>query len=116
MDNHPAKAHLGTRLRVGMQRVIVTIQPVQQGRLRRSLVLKHGIGLAVLGRREVGGGRALGPAPVALADEEGGRGDARVDVARGGVDQVGLGVDDGARAALVEDAEYLCAELELLAG
>jgi hypothetical protein len=38
-----------------------------------------------------------------------------VDLARGDVDEVGLGVDDGAGLALVIDAEDLCAGLELAA-
>jgi hypothetical protein len=38
-----------------------------------------------------------------------------VDLARGDVDEVGLGVDDGAGLALVVDTEDLCVGLELAA-
>jgi hypothetical protein len=99
-----------------VKRVIVSIQPVQQRRLAVCLVLKHGVGLFALGRGVVDGGRALGTAPVALRDEEGAADGARVDFARGSVDEVGLRLDDGARTALVIDAEDLGADLELTAG
>jgi hypothetical protein len=79
-------------------------------------VLEQSIRLLPLGRREVLGGGTLGPAPVALGDVECAADDARVDVAVGCVDEVGLGLDDGAGAALVVDAEDLGAGLELAAG
>lgn len=53
--------------------------------------------------------------PTALADEEGARGGAGVHFVGLGIDQVRLQVEDGAGAALVVEAEDLCADLEAAA-
>lgn len=99
-----------------MQRVVVAVEAVQQRGLGGGLVRDGGVGGLALGRGEALGRGALGAAPVALGDVEGRRGDARVDVARGDVDEVRLRVDDGAGPALVVDADDLGAGLELAAG
>lgn len=110
-----AKAHLGTWLRRGMQRVIIAVQAIQESRLLGRLVLQHKVRLLVLGWREVHRLGALGSAPSALRDIEGAGADARVDLAIAHINQIGLGVDHTTRLALVVDTNDLCSELELLA-
>ena len=63
-----------------MERVIVSVQPVQQRRLAVRLVLEDDIRLLALGRWVVDRGGALGTAPVALGDEEGRARDSGVDL------------------------------------
>lgn len=75
-------------------------------------MLQRSVGLLALGRREVLRRRSLGTAPVALRDEEGRTYDAGVHLTRLGVDEIGLGFDDGAGTALIVDAEDLGARLE----
>jgi hypothetical protein len=113
MYNLPPKTHLLPGLGRSVERVIVAIQPVQQRSLAVGLVLEHDVGLLALGRGEVDRRGALGTAPVALGDEEGAAHGAGVDISGRGVDEVGLGLDDGARAAFVVDSQDLCADLEL---
>lgn len=115
VDDLTAEAHLLARLRGRVERIVVSIQPIQQGRLPGGLVLERYIWCLALWRGEVLGGGTLGPSPVALADEEGAPDGAGIDFARAGVDQVLLGLEDGAGAALVIDAKDLCADLELAA-
>lgn len=115
VDDGATKAHLLTRLRVGVQGVVVAIKSVQKGSLLRRLVLESGIGVLALGRREVLSGRALGTTPVALGHEKGAANGTSVDLAGADLDQVGLRLDDGAGAALVVDANHLVPDLELLA-
>lgn len=116
VDDHTTEAHLGTRLRVGMEGIVVAIESVQQRGFVGGLVLKHQVGLLALGRGEVDGGRALGTAPVALANVEGRGGNASVGLVLLGVDEVGLGLDDGPGLALVVDTEDLGADLKFPAG
>lgn len=110
-----AKAHLGTWLRRGMQRVVIAVQAIQESRLLGRLVLQHKVRLLVLGWREVHRLGALGSAPSALRDIEGAGADARVDLAIAHINQVGLGVNHTAGLALVVNSNDLCSELELLA-
>lgn len=109
------EAHLDTRLGGGVQGVVVAIQTVQVGSLPGYLILQHPVGLLVLGRGEVLGGRALGTAPVALGHVESAAEETGVDFVGVGIDELELGVDDGAGTALVVDAEDLLADLELVA-
>ena len=110
------EAHLLARLRRRVKRVVVAVEAVQQRGLGARVVLQHGIGRLALGRREVLRRRALGAVPVALRDEKAARSDAGVDVAAAGVYEVRLGIEDGAGAAFVVDAEHLGARLERLTG
>lgn len=116
VDDDAAKAHLPARFGRRVQGVVVAVETVQVRRLVGGLVRQHGVRLPVFRGREVLGGRALGPVPAALADEEGARRHARVDVAARAVDQVRLHVEDGAGPALVVDAEDFGPGLERPAG
>ncbi len=111
-----AKAHLLAGLGRGVERVVVAVEAVEERRLGRRLVVQHGVGLLVLGRRVADRGRALGAVPVALADEEGARVDARVDIVVVRVDQLRLDVEHGAGLALVVDADDLGPGLKVAAG
>lgn len=115
VKNNASEAHLLTGLGGGVEGVIVAIEAVEESGTQVRLVLNNGIRLPVLRRREVLRGRALGTAPAALADVESAADDAVIDLARLGVDEVGLYVDDGSGLALVVDAEDLGADLEAAA-
>ena len=115
VNDDAAEAHLLAGLRVDVEGVVVAVEAVQDGGLGSGLVLENDIGLLVLGRGEVLGGGALGTAPVALVDVEGGGVDARVNLVGGGIYDVGLGLDNGAGAALVINTGNLGPRLELLA-
>lgn len=115
MQNRAAEPHRRPGLRRRVQRVVVAVQPVQMRRLGARLVLVHSIGLLALGGREVLRLGALGAAPAALADEEGGARDFGVRLAARGVDEVHLRLHDGAGLAFVVDAEDAAAQLEAAA-
>ncbi len=115
MDDDAAEAHLLARLGVDVEGVVIAIEAVDDGCLRGGLVLELDIRRLSLWRREVIGRGTLGAAPVALADVEAAADDAAVDLAGTSVHQVGLGLDNCTGPALVVDAEYLGADLELLA-
>lgn len=98
-----------------MQRVVVTIEAIQERRLLPGLVLKCEVRLLALGRREVDRSRALWPTPVALAHEEGTPDGTRVNLTRLGFYKIGLVLKDGAGPTLVIDTENLGAQLKPLA-
>ncbi|CAN8098661.1 unnamed protein product [Discula destructiva] len=112
MNNIAPEPHLLPRLRRRVQGVVVAVQSVQQRRLARRLVLECHVRCLRFRRREVLRGGALGSTPVALPYEEGAANGARVDIAGACVDQILLDLQDGARPALVVDAEDLGADLE----
>jgi hypothetical protein len=111
-----AKAHLLAWLGGRMERVIVAVKAVQEGRLRRSLVDVCGCWLLAGGWVVVYILWALGSAPAALADEEARGSDAGVGLTCFGIDEGGLGLNDGAGLSLVVNANNFVADFEFAAG
>lgn len=99
-----------------MQRVVISIQPVQHRRFGASLHLNRSIRGLVFRWRIVLRRWTLGASPVALADEEAAAGNAGVDLTRIYVDKISLRLEDSARATLVVDADDLLTGFEIAAG
>ena len=89
-----------------MKRVVVPIQAIQERRFGVRLRLVNGVGFLALGWREIDGAGTFGPAPVALANEEGGSKGFGVHVSAL-FSEDRLRLDDGAGFAFVVDA-YDC--------
>lgn len=112
MQDRAAETHRLARLRRCVQRVVIAIQTVQVRCLQCGLVLVHSIRLFALRRRVVLALRTLGTSPSALTNEERGSSDLRVNITIRRVDEVHLGLHDGAGLALVIHAEDFLAQLE----
>lgn len=99
-----------------MQRVVISIQPVQHRRLCGGLHLNSSIRGLVFRWRIVLRSWTLGTSPVTLADEKAAASDACVHLTGIHVDEVSLRLEDSSGAALVVDADDLLTGFEIVAG
>ena len=104
VEDRPVEAGGRGERRIGVQRVAVTRQPVDERLIDSGLVLHDVIGLA-LGRRRARTGRPAVATPATLAADERGRAGGEERLAGGGIDRLGLGRDHRA-GTLVVDAGH----------